>query len=269
MRFVRQAKMYKFCSLFSGSSGNATYIGTEHEGILIDAGKNCKTIVNALAAIGIEPTAVKALFITHEHGDHCQGMRVFCNKYKIPVYSSEPTLQFLDNAGHLNGDFPVFAISDYADIGSFHIESHKTSHDVVDPHCYSVLLPNLDKVSVVTDTGIVTDETMDGVKGSKAILLESNHDVGMLSNGPYPYPLKRRILGDYGHLNNDASAEASAELLKTGTEHIVLAHLSLENNFPELAYNTTLSRLMLEGATLGTDFTLEVAKREEPTILEV
>lgn len=261
--------MYKFCPLFSGSSGNATYIGTEHEGILIDAGKNCKAIVEALAAIGIEPAAVKALFITHEHGDHCSGARVFCNKFKIPLYSSEPTLQVLDMAGHLDGDFPVFAISGYADIGNFHVESHKTSHDVVDSHCYSVLLPNLEKVSVITDTGYITDESMDGIMGSKTILLESNHDVGMLTSGPYPYPLKRRILGKEGHLSNEDSAEASVQLLKTGTKNIVLAHLSKENNFPELAYNTHFARLSMEGAQLDEDYTLTVADRDNPTILEV
>ncbi|MBO4445866.1 MAG: MBL fold metallo-hydrolase [Clostridia bacterium] len=261
--------MYKFCPLFSGSSGNATYIGTEHEGVLIDAGKNCKAIKEALAATGVEPEAVKALFITHEHTDHCSGMRVFANKYKIPVYSSEATLTILDQMGHLNGDFPVYSISDYADIGDFHIECHKTSHDVVDPHCYSILLPNLKKVSVVTDTGIITEETMDGIMGSETILLESNHDTGMLASGPYPYFLKRRIMGSQGHLSNEDSAETSVRLLKSGTRNIILAHLSKENNFPELAYNTTFARLTMEGATLGEDYTLTVANRDEPTPTEV
>lgn len=261
--------MYKFCPLFSASSGNATYIGTEKEGILVDAGKNCKTLVQALAEVGVEPTAVKAVFITHEHIDHVAGARVFCNKFRIPLYSSEPTLQVLDSMGHLNGDFPVFAISDFADIGDYHVECHSTSHDVVDPHCYSILLPNLEKVSVVTDTGYITDETMDGITGSKTILLESNHDVGMLTSGPYPYYLKRRILGKEGHLSNEDSAETAAQLIKTGTKNIVLAHLSRENNFPELAYNTHFARLSMEGAQLNGDYTLTVADKDSPTILEV
>lgn len=261
--------MYKLCSLYSGSSGNATYIGNEHEGVLIDAGKNCKNLVIALNSAGLTPDAVKALFITHEHSDHIGALRVFANKYNIPVYANEKTLQYLDEAGQLDGDFQVYVISDYADIGDFHIEAHKTSHDTVAPQCYSVLLPNLDKFSVVTDTGFITDETMDGILGSKAILLESNHDVNMLSAGPYPYYLKRRILGSQGHLSNDLSAEASVALLKSGTEHIILAHLSEENNIPELAHQTHVARLFEEGATLGQDYTLEVAKRHEPTLLEV
>lgn len=261
--------MYKLCSLYSGSSGNATFIGNEHEGILIDAGKNCKWLEISLRDVGLEPSAIKAIFITHEHSDHIGALNVFAKRYKTPVYSSNATLEYLDTHGVLDGDFPVFAIGDYADIGDFHIEAHKTSHDVVDSHCYSVILPNLNKVSVVTDTGIITEETLDGILGSKAILLESNHDVNMLSNGSYPYPLKRRILGPQGHLSNDASAETSVKLLDSGTEHILLGHLSEENNVPELAYQTHISRLFEEGANLNQDYTLDVAKRHEPTFLEV
>ncbi|MDO5449241.1 MAG: MBL fold metallo-hydrolase [Clostridia bacterium] len=261
--------MYKLCSLYSGSSGNSTYIGNEHEGILIDAGKNCKNLVIALNSAGLTPDAVKALFITHEHSDHIGALRVFAKNYNIPVYANEKTLQYLDDAGQLDGDFPVYVISNYADIGDFHIEAHRTSHDTVAPQCYSVLLPNLDKFSVVTDTGYITDETLDGITGSKAILLESNHDEAMLSAGPYPYYLKRRILGSQGHLSNDLSAEASAQLLKSGTEHIILAHLSEENNIPELAHQTHVARLFQEGATINKDYTLEVANRHEPTLLEV
>lgn len=261
--------MYKLCSLFSSSSGNSTFIGNEHEGVLVDVGKNCKNLEISLKTAGLEASAVKAIFITHEHSDHICGLRVFANRYNIPVYASERTLEYLDVAGHLNGDFPVYSISDYADVGDFHIETFKTSHDVVDSHCYSVILPNLDKFSVVTDTGVITDETLDGILGSKAILLESNHDINMLNNGPYPYTLKRRILGPYGHLSNDTAAETTVKLLNSGTEHILLGHLSDHNNVPELAYQTTVSRLFMEGAIFGQDYTLEVAKKNDPTVFEV
>ena len=262
--------MYKLCSLYSGSSGNATFIGNEHEGILIDAGKNCKNLVLALKMACLDPTAVKGLFITHEHSDHIGALRVFAKTYKIPVYANEKTLQYLDESGNLDGDFPVFVMNDYADIGDFHIEAHKTSHDTVDPQCYSILLPNLDKVSVVTDTGLITEETFDGIIDSKAILLESNHDKEMLSVGPYPYYLKRRILGPKGHLSNDLSSEMSAALIKKGvTKHILLGHLSAENNLPDLAFQAHVARLFEEGANLNVDYTLEVAKRHEPTLVEV
>ena len=259
----------KFCSLFSGSSGNATFIGNEHEGILIDAGKSAKLITLGLQSIGVEPSAVKAVFVTHEHSDHVSGLRVFCNKNKIPVYATGGTLEALDSVGKLDGDFPIFQISNFADIGDFHIECFHTSHDVNDPVCYTVLLPNLTKTAVMTDTGVVTEEAHDGIMGSKIILLESNHDEGMVATGPYPYSLKRRVLGPFGHLSNDAAANLAVELLERGTEHFILGHLSQENNLPELAYQTTLSRLTMEGAELSKDFMLGVAPRHDILVVEV
>lgn len=259
----------KFCSLFSGSSGNATYIGDEHSGILIDIGKNMKQVVLSLAAIGVPPEAVKAIFITHEHSDHISGLRVFCNKYHVPVYASNGTLSYLDDHGHLNGDFTPFIISGGADIEDFHIECFHTMHDAAESLCYTIMLPDYTKVAVATDLGVVTPEVLDGITGARAILLESNHDIGMLSNGPYPYPLKRRILSDIGHLSNDACADTALELLKSGTEHFMLGHLSNENNVPQLAYQTTLSKLQVNGAILDTDYTLDVANRNEITKLEI
>ncbi len=259
----------KFCSLFSGSSGNATYIGDEHSGILIDIGKNAKQTTLSLASIGVPPEAVKAIFITHDHSDHIAGLRVFCNKYHTPVYASNGTLSSLDDYGHLNGDFTPFIISGGADVEDFHIECFRTKHDAPESQCYTITLPNYTKVAVATDLGVMTPEVMDGIIGARTILLESNHDIGMLTNGPYPYPLKRRIMSELGHLSNDACADAALELVKTGTEHFILGHLSAENNIPQLAYQTTLSKLQIGGAILDTDFTLDVANRNEVTKLEI
>ena len=257
--------MYRFCTLFSGSSGNSTYIGTDEHGILIDAGKNTKQITLSMNELGLHPENVEALFITHEHSDHIGALRVLCKKYGIPVDASRGTLEALDRGGHLNGDFPVYEMTDYADIGEFHIECFHTMHDAAESMGYTVELENGFKSAVATDLGIITDEVRDAILGCNTVLLESNHDIGMLSNGPYPYPLKRRILSDHGHLCNDAAAEMTIELIKSGTEHILLGHLSHENNIPELAFETSYSALCGAGAKINLDYTLSVADRHKPT----
>lgn len=255
--------MYKFCTLFSGSSGNSTYIGTSDEGVLIDIGKNAKQTAMSLSSLDLSPECIKAVFITHEHTDHIAGLRVFCNKHKIPVYATLGTLQALEASGHLKGDFPVFQISDYADIGDFHIECFNTLHDSADSCGYTVELPNGIKTAVATDLGIVTDDVVSALLDCNTLLLESNHDINMLQTGPYPYYLKRRILSENGHLCNDAAASTALELVKNGTEHIILGHLSSENNYPELAFQTTKSLLEGEGVLIDKDYTLDVASRHE------
>lgn len=261
--------MYRFCTLYSGSSGNATYIGTESEGILIDIGKNAKQTTLALDRIGLSPEAVKAIFVTHEHRDHIAGLRVFCNRHHTPVYSTLGTLQAMEDKGCLTGAFDAFQITSYADIGDFHIECFHTSHDAAEPVGYTVTLPNGRRVTVSTDLGIITEEVRNAVLGSDTILLESNHDVNMLYNGPYPYPLKRRIAGEKGHLNNDAAAEMAAELLESGTQEIILGHLSSNNNIPELAFQTSAASLKQDGAELGLDIRLNVAPRNDIFLTEV
>lgn len=261
--------MYKFCTLFSGSSGNSTYIGTDNEGILIDIGKNAKQTAMSLSVLGLSPNCVKAVFITHEHSDHIAGLRVFCNKHKIPVYATLGTLQALEDAGHLKGDFPIFQITDYADIGDFHVQCFNTLHDSVDSCGYTIELPNGIKTAVATDLGIVTDEVEDALEGCKTLLLESNHDINMLQTGPYPYYLKRRILSENGHLCNDDAAATVLKLVKTGTENIMLGHLSSENNYPDLAFQTTKSVMDAAGALLDKDYTLAVASRHEPRVVMI
>lgn len=256
-------------TLYSGSSGNATYIGDRSGGILVDVGKNAKQTTLALQEMGLSPEYIRAIFLTHEHTDHIAGLRVFANRYHIPVYASLGTLEALDEKGHLQGDFPVFQMVSTADVGDFHVQCFHTSHDCAEGMGYVITLPGGQQVSVATDLGVMTEEVKSAILGSKAILLESNHDLGMLFNGPYPYVLKQRISSEFGHLNNDDAADTAIDLVRSGTQQIILGHLSAENNLPDLAYQTTASLLLANGAKEGSDYLLNVAPRHRSLLTEV
>lgn len=255
--------MARFCPLFSGSSGNSYYIGSATSGILIDAGRTAKQMVHILDNCGVEPKSIQAIFITHEHSDHVKGLRVFASRYHIPVYTSYGTLRELERMGCLNGDFECGVIDESGmECDGMFIQPFHTSHDSAESVGYSVRLQDGRSVGVSTDLGYMSDEVRNALSGMDLVVLESNHDIGMLTNGPYPYPLKKRILSDIGHLSNLACAEELCGLAGKGTMRFVLAHLSAENNTPELAYQTALCSLTMAGMKQGTDFELIVAPRE-------
>lgn len=257
--------MAKLCTLSSSSSGNCTYIGSSGRGILVDAGISAKQIEQKLVSIGVGPDTLDAVFITHEHSDHVKGLRVFASKNSLPVYTSLKTGEELIRCGIADGSFDLRVMdTDEIICSSQKIRSFKTSHDSVDSHGFSVETSDDRKVSVVTDTGCITDEIRQAVSGCDYILLESNHDVGMLRNGRYPYHLKRRILSPVGHLSNAACADFALELIRGGTTGIVLGHLSKENNVPGLAYQTTKSFLDCNGCEEMKDYVLKVALADGP-----
>lgn len=260
--------MARFCSLFSSSSGNCTYIGDPHGGILIDCGVSAKRTAEVLTAIGVDISTIRAIFVTHEHSDHVSGVRVFASRHSIPVYASAGTLQAMEEMKMLNGKFsaaPVPAAGMEA-AGMF-IRPFPLSHDARQPTGYRIETADGRSISIATDTGVVTDSILSAVSGSDLVLLESNHDIGMLQNGPYPYPLKRRILSDIGHLSNDTCAETAVQLLDSGTTRFCLAHLSHENNMRPLAYQCTRAEFDLCGAEEGSDYLLTVAGAEPEMIL--
>lgn len=251
--------MARFCPLFSGSSGNSTYIGSARGGILIDAGVSAKRLTQALCDINVDASRVEAIFITHEHTDHISGLRVFANKHGIDVYASRGTLRALERKGVLDGRFKAREITDDGvEVNGMFVCPFHTSHDAAESVGYTVITADGRRASVATDTGYVTDETFSAIYGSELIMLESNHDVGMLCNGSYPYDTKRRILSKYGHLSNDSCAETITKLLDGGTTRFFLAHLSRENNMPVLAYEATRSAVTGTGAREGCDFLLSV-----------
>lgn len=252
--------MSRFCTLCSSSSGNSTYIGHTGGGILIDAGTNAKQLTLALEKITVAPESIHGIFITHEHTDHIGALRVFAARYHIPVYASKGTLNALDKAGHLKGDFEAFTVGEKSiEVAGMSVVKIITSHDSAESSGYAVTMPDERKISVITDTGIITQDIIDKATGSDLILLESNHDKNMLNSGPYPYYLKQRILSDKGHLSNEACAEAACHFINTGTTRLVLGHLSRENNTATAAMQATSNALGEMGAVEGIDYTLQVA----------
>lgn len=256
--------MARFCSLFSSSSGNSTYIGSAKTAVLIDAGVSAKKLKEALLSREIDPSALGGIFITHEHSDHINGMRILASTYKIPVYATEGTMSFLEENGKVTNKFPYHIIPyEGIEVGDIFIKPFSTPHDSRESCGYRIEMPNDVKAAIATDIGSLTDEIKSNIMDCQLVMLESNHDVGMLQNGPYPYALKRRILSDVGHLSNVACAEMTAELVSKGTSRIFLGHLSKDNNFPDLAYQTNLSTIMEKtGAVVGRDFLMEVNKIE-------
>ena len=254
--------MARLIPLFSGSSGNSYYIGTKESGILIDAGKNAKQLTIMLQNGGVDPLAVQGIFVTHEHSDHISGLRVFASKYNIPVFATEGTLDALTIGGVINGKFPAYKMESGIQLADMEIKSFRTSHDCAESCGYRIKTADGKIFAIATDLGYISETVAENLYGADMVVIESNHDVDMLRMGPYPYPLKRRILSDAGHLSNAACAEFLPKLYRSGCRRFLLAHLSRENNTPDVAYQTALCSLIMEGYVKDVDFTLSVAPRE-------
>jgi len=256
--------MARVCPLFSGSSGNCIYIGSGTGGLLIDAGVSAKRIEQSLFDRDIDPRSVSAVFITHEHSDHIQGISILAKRYGMKIYASNGTLS--DMAAHdklpAGADIHPLTADDCVCEQELYIRPFKTMHDAAESFGYVVQTPDDRKIALATDLGVMTQEVMDAVSGCDMVILESNHDISMLSAGSYPYYLKRRILSPYGHLSNEACAAVLPALISSGTTRFVLAHLSRENNLPDLAYQTALSELVQFGMEADEDYKLIVAPPE-------
>ncbi len=254
--------MAKFVTLYSGSSGNSYYIGSSGEGVLIDAGRSCKQIEEAMNINNLDMRKVRAIFITHEHCDHTKGLRVLASRYGITVYSSEGTMSELERGGLLDSRFTADIITSKVSLGDMLIERFNTPHDAKESCAYRVTTPDGKKAMVATDMGVMLPTVRSAISECDMALIESNHDVNMLLSGPYPYPLKRRILSDRGHLSNAACAEELPDFVRSGVKRLVLGHLSGENNTPDVAYVTSECALRMQGLRVGEDCTLEVAPKE-------
>lgn len=255
-----------FVSLISGSSGNATFISDGKTNLLIDCGMSGAKLKESLRAIDMTPECLDALLVTHEHIDHTRGAGVIARRYNIPVYATEGTHGAM-NVGNISCARAVSEGHDFQ-IGDIGIKPFAIPHDAAEPVGYCFYIGG-EKYSLATDIGKMNDYILENIIGSKKVLLESNHDVEMLRCGSYPYPLKRRILGDLGHLSNEIAAKTALRLVQNGTEHIMLGHLSKENNRPEIAMLETYNLLSLSGVNVGDDMTLQVADRYKFTRFDV
>lgn len=255
--------MSRLCPLFSGSNGNSMCITSGGNSILVDVGKSTKQMEIALRNNNIDIDSIKAIFITHEHSDHVQGLKVFIKRYGIKVYASSGTIQALKGKEILSEFSQYSSISeDGITISEMQVKPFRTSHDCAEGFGYIIQTQDQRKVAIATDLGFVNKTTRDLISTCDVVVLESNHDIRMLQNGSYPYYLKRRILSDLGHLSNEACANELPHLIKNGVSRLVLAHLSCENNVPELAYETAVSKLSACGFVKGQDYDLLVAPVE-------
>lgn len=252
--------MAKISAMFSGSRGNCTYISSGNSSLLVDAGVSAKQIVLGLEQRMLDPARLGGIFITHSHADHISGLRVLLKKFNIPVYASKETLGSLILADVFNSKSKYYDIEDspnfFIDIGA---RFFRTSHDCLGSGGYVFTFENGEKAAVCTDLGYISDTVRSAITGVKTVVIESNHDVGMLQNGIYPFATKQRILSDEGHLSNVACANELPELIKSGTSNITLAHLSRDNNTPDLAKVTAKSVLIENGFKEDVDYILCVA----------
>lgn len=252
----------RFCSLFSGSSGNALYIESEGSRVLVDAGLAGRTVTDALCKIGVDASTLDGILISHEHIDHVRGVGILARRYGVPVYANERTFAAMPAGINVpEALMRTFETEREFFIGDMEVSTVHTPHDAAESVCFA-FTQNESRVVTMTDAGYVTEAMLALARGAGLVLLESNHDVDMLKAGPYPYPLKRRILGDNGHLSNDAAGAALTRLYQSGLRRAVLGHLSKENNLPSLAQKTVESAL--DEAQIY-DFEVAVAPRETLT----
>ncbi len=221
-----------FASLNSGSNGNCYYISNGAEAVFIDAGLTCKETELRMKRLGLAMNLVKAIFISHEHSDHIQGVSQLVAKYKIPVYFSQPTLKEA-GFGRIRKYAFHFAATQPVMIGGLRITAFKKKHDACDPHSFIVSAAKTN-IGVFTDIGEPCDQLIHYFKQCHAAFLETNYDEDMLENGSYPRYLKNRISGGSGHLSNRQALELYIRHRPTFMTHLLLSHLSQENNSPEL-----------------------------------
>jgi phosphoribosyl 1,2-cyclic phosphodiesterase len=259
---------FNFSVLASGSTGNAFYVETEKQKLLVDAGLSGKKVEGLFDQIGRDPKDLDGILITHEHSDHIKGLGVLARRYKLPVYANQKTWNAMQG---LIGEIPLeqkfaFEMGSIKTFGDIDVESFGVSHDAAEPMFY-VFHHGDKKLALATDMGYVSEQIKGTIKESDVFVMESNHDIDMLMMCHYPWNIKRRILGDMGHISNEDAGLALSEIIGTQTKRIYLAHLSKDNNMKDLAYMSVKQTLENKGFTIGKDLSLYHTDAEKPTEL--
>lgn len=256
----------RMASIASGSSGNCIYIGSDNTHILVDAGISNKRIQQGLGELGLTGKDIKGILITHEHSDHVKGLGVLARKYQIPIYGTVETLEEIfasERLGEIDSSLLTSISPDQEFVlGDLTVKPFKVNHDAANPVAYRVEKGSK-SVAVATDMGHYNSYIVHHLQGLDALLLESNHDVRMVETGPYPYYLKRRILSDYGHLSNENAGRLLSHVLHDKLKKVLLGHLSKENNYVDLAYETVKAEIDMGDCPYGSsDFSISVAGRD-------
>lgn len=269
--------MLKFLSLSSGSSGNCYYLGNDQHAILIDAGIPVRTIQKVLRENGLSFGKVMALLVTHDHTDHIRSAGSLGELYHIPVYTTSAVhagmernygmAKKLTSASRrvIERETPFYLPGTH-----FRVTAFTVPHDSTDNVGYFIEYGEgeaMVRFCLATDVGYVTPDIRRFLSMADHVVMESNHDVDMLMNGPYPAYLKKRVRGEGGHLSNKECAELIHDIYHPGLRHLFLCHLSAENNDPDLAYRSAAKALLSEGAKVGESITLSVLLRNSPSLV--
>lgn len=255
-----------FCSFASGSSGNSYLIKTEKTALLLDCGISGKKIKDALKASDLSSSDLAAILITHEHTDHVKSIRVTSGNAKsAPIYASEGTLSQIRDKVPYERTRVISSDKESFSVGDIKIRPFKVSHDALEPFGYEFEADGR-KITVLTDTGYITDRAFDLSLESDLLVLEANHEKNILLCGPYPYSLKQRILSPMGHISNDDAADCLLKIMQERKSPkkptFALAHLSTTNNSPDMAVLTVKNHLFGENFIENEDYTLTVLARD-------
>lgn len=258
--------MLKCCSLYSGSTGNSFFVQSDSTKILIDVGVSLRKIENALSSLNVTLKNIDAILITHEHIDHVKSLPTISKKYNIPIYTNEKTWESIVNTNNIvTNNNIIFKNEENFEIGDLKILPFSTPHDAADPCGFNISDGNK-KISIATDLGNMNSKIFKHLENSSFVMLESNYDPEVLKFSSYPYPLKRRIAGPTGHMENRATGQAICKLIDSGLKDVLLIHLSKENNFPELAYKTVVEEIQ-KGNFSENAININVAPRDNPSSL--
>lgn len=258
----------KFSVLASGSTGNALYVETDKQRLLVDCGLSGKKMESLFEKISCRPDRLDGILVTHEHSDHIKGLGVFARRYHLPIYANAKTWQAMEGS---IGEIPVdqkfhFEMETAKTFGDIDVETFGVSHDAAEPMFYTFHHEGR-KLALATDLGYVSDRIKGVIKDADMYIFEANHDIDMLMMGRYPWNVKRRILGDLGHISNEDSAVALSEIVSDVTKKIFLAHLSQDNNMKDLALLSVKQTLEQRGLDLGSHLEIHVTDPAVPTEL--